>query len=261
MSLPPYCIFRRGRSPIVAAAIHQGHATRQAVRAALALDDRGQLQEEDPFTAEWAQIAKTQIIGLRSRFEVDLNRPRNKAVYQRPEDAWGLNVWREPPSAAFVAESLSEYDAFYTAIESLFRELVGQHGKVVVYDLHTYNHRREGRDAVPADVAANPEVNIGTGTMERRYWAPVVDRLMSDLRNHDFNGRRLDVRENVKFQGGEFGRWIHATFPRQVCSIAIEVKKFFMDEWSGEADLDEVERIYHALQSTLPGVAAELERP
>jgi hypothetical protein len=84
--------------------------------------------------------------------------------------------------------------------------------------------------------------------------------LISDLRAFDFNGRRLDVRENIRFQGGEFGRWIHATFPRQVCSIAIEFKKFFMDEWTGEADLDEVERIFRALQSTLPGVATELER-
>lgn len=260
MSLPPYCIFRRGRSPIVAAAIHHGHATRPAVSTALAIDDRGQMQEEDPFTGEWAQIAQTQIIGLRSRFEVDFNRPREKAVYQSPEDAWGLDVWRDPPESALVAESLQEYDAFYAATESLLRELVDEHGKVFVYDLHTYNHRRDGRDSVPADSVMNPEVNVGTGTMERRYWAPVVDRFISDLRAFNFSGRSLDVRENVKFEGGHFGSWIHATFPRQVCAIAIEFKKFFMDEWSGEADLDEVERIYQALQSTVPGIAAELVR-
>ena len=52
--MTPYCIFQRGRSPIVAAAVHQGHVTRDAVGAALALDDRGQLREEDPYTGEWA---------------------------------------------------------------------------------------------------------------------------------------------------------------------------------------------------------------
>lgn len=260
MSLPPYCIFRRGRSPVVAAAIHQGHATRHAVGAALAIDDRGQLQEEDPFTAEWAQIAQTQIIGLRSRFEVDFNRPREKAVYQQPEDAWGLDLWREPPNPSLVAESLAEYDEFYGAVEALLRELITEHGKLIVYDLHTYNHRRAGRDCAPADSWSNPEVNIGTGTMERRYWAPVVDRFMSELKAFDFNGRSLDVRENVKFQGGHFGRRIHATFPRQVCAIAIEFKKFFMDEWTGEANLEDVERIYQALQATVPGVTAELVR-
>ena len=59
---------------------------------------------------------------------------------------------------------------------------------------------------------------------------------------------------------GGSSAWIHETFPRQVCSIAIEFKKFFMDEWNGDADLDEVSRIYDALRSTLPGVEEELER-
>lgn len=260
MSIPPYCIFRRGRSPIVAAAVHQGHAIRDAVGSALALDDHARLREEDPYTGEWAQIAPTQIIGLRSRFEVDFNRPRDQAVYRVPEDAWGLKVWREPPSDELVDASLQEYDVFYAATERLLRELVEERGQVVVYDLHTYNHRREGANAPPADPIENPEVNIGTGTMDRAYWTPIIDRFISDLRAFDFKGRNLDVRENVKFQGGGFGRWIHATFPRQVCAIAIEFKKSFMDEWTGEPDLDEVERIFRALQSTLPGVTAELER-
>jgi N-formylglutamate amidohydrolase len=260
MSIPSYCVFRRGRGPIVAAAVHQGHATRDAVAAALALDDCTRRREEDPYTGEWAQVAHTQIIGLRSRFEVDLNRPREQAVYRLPEHAWGLNVWREAPSAELVNASLREYDEFYSATEKLLRELIEEHGRVVVYDLHTYNHRRDGASAPPADAIENPEVNIGTGTMDSAYWAPVVDRFIADLRAFDYGGRRLDVRENVKFQGGGFGRWIHATFPRRVCAISVEFKKFFMDEWTGEADLDEVERIFRALQSTLPGVTAELER-
>jgi hypothetical protein len=258
MSVIPYCIFRRGRGPIVAAAVHQGHATRDAVEAALLLGEAERLREEDPYTGEWAQIANTQLLSLRSRFEVDLNRPRDQAVYRMPEDAWGLNVWRERPSAELVDDSLQEYDAFYMATEMLLRQLVEEHGPIVVYDLHTYNHRRNGPRAPLADPSENPEVNVGTGTMDRGYWAPIVDRFISDLRAFDFTGRHLDVRENVKFRGGGFGSWIHATFPKQVCAIAIEFKKFFMDEWTGEADLDEVERIFRALQSTLPGVTAEL---
>ena len=38
-----------------------------------------------PVLAAWAR---------RSRFEVDLNRPREEAVYRVPEDCWGLDVWR-----------------------------------------------------------------------------------------------------------------------------------------------------------------------
>jgi hypothetical protein len=46
----------------------------------------------------------------------------------------------------------------------------------VVFDLHTYNHRREGPDTPPAEEVGNPEVNLGTGTMDRRKWAPIIDR-------------------------------------------------------------------------------------
>ncbi len=71
----------------------------------------------------------------------------------------------------------------------------------------------------PADEAENPQVNVGTGTMDRARWAPVVDRFIADLRAYDFPGGRLDVRENVKFRGGHFSRWVHETFPAdRVCA-------------------------------------------
>ncbi|TWU22322.1 N-formylglutamate amidohydrolase [Novipirellula galeiformis] len=260
MAITPHCIFQRGAGPIIAAAIHNGHDTRRSIERRLAIDEDEQRREEDPITGEWTQIAKTQIVGLRSRFEVDLNRPRDKAVYQRPADAWGMKVWDTPPDPKMMEASLREYDQFYADVEALLREKVAQHGRVVVYDLHTYNHRRDGVDAPPADPHANPEVNIGTGTMDREFWAPVVDGFIAALRGYDFHGRRLDVRENVKFRGGYFGEWIHTTFPKQVGSIAIEFKKFFMDEWQGDPDPYEVECIYEALESTVPAVEAALER-
>lgn len=260
VALKSHCIFRRGRGPIVAAAIHNGHDTRRSVEQHLAIDEKTQLREEDPMTGEWSQIANTQIVGLRSRFEVDLNRPRDKAVYQTPADAWGMRVWRSPLDAEMRELSLRQYDHFYRDVAELLQELIDAYGRVVVYDLHTYNHRRSGPDRPPADAASNPEVNVGTGTMDREYWSPVVDRFIEDLRAYDFHDRGLDVRENVKFQGGHFGRWIHNTFPHQACAIAIEFKKFFMDEWNGEADPEEVECIYKALQSTLPGVQRALEQ-
>lgn len=259
MALKAHCIFQRGCGPIIAAAIHHGHQTRESVQQRLAIRPLEQLREEDPFTGEWTQIANTQIVGLRSRFEVDLNRPRHKAVYQTPADAWGLDVWHTPPDQCLIEASLQQYDLFYADVEKLLREKLERHPRLVIYDLHTYNQRREGPDGPLADPQANPEVNIGTGTMDRQFWAPIVDRFISELRGYDFHGRGLDVRENVKFKGGYFGEWVHRTFPQRVCALAIEFKKFFMDEWAGTADVGEVERIYHALKSTLPGVHEALE--
>ena len=249
-----------GDGPLVATAIHAGHELRDEVAGLSALSVGDRLREEDPYTDLWTSVAPTRVIGLRSRFEVDLNRPREKAVYQQPEDAWGLEIWKSPPPAAVVERSLAQYDAFYRAMGDLLAELSERHGRFVVFDLHSYNHCRDGRNGAPADQDANPQVNIGTGTMDRARWGAVVDRFIHDLSDFDFPGGPLDVRENVKFRGGQLSRWIHETHPDSGCSIAIECKKFFMDEWSGEPDHDAVNAIRRALESTVPGVLEELSR-
>ncbi|CAN5736853.1 N-formylglutamate amidohydrolase [soil metagenome] len=241
-------------SPFVAAAIHDGHQVREELLPLFKLPEQERLREEDPFTASWATIAPTQIIGLRSRFEVDLNRPRVLAVYQRPEDAWGLEVWQAKLEPEVLDQSLELYDAFYREVRQVLSRLVEQHGYVVIYDLHTYNHKREGPAGPPADPAGNPEVNLGTANLNRELWAPVVDGFIRDLQAFDFQGRQLDVRENVKFKGGYFSKWVQEQFGDRSCTIAIEFKKFFMDEWTGEPDQQQIALIRQALQHTVPGM-------
>ena len=251
----------RGEGPLVAAAIHDGHAVREELRQLLAIDDKGRLREEDPHTGSWCTMAPTRIVGLRSRFEVDLNRPRDSAVYRTPEDAWGLQVWRDVLPDEVAARSLEEYDDFYAVLESLYSELERDHGRFVVFDLHSYNHRREGPEGPEADPEGNPQVNVGTGTIsDRALWAPVIERFMAELASFDFPRGALDVRENVRFRGGECARWTHEHFPGSACVLSIEVKKFFMDEWTGEADHAMVEAVGAALASTVPGVLQELGR-
>jgi len=247
-----------GDCPLVAAAIHAGHALRPAVAERIALDDAARLREEDPFTDRLAELLPTHFIGRRSRFEVDLNRPREHAVYNKPEDAWGLSVWHSPVTNALIAESLANYDLFYKTAHTVLHELIGRHGRVVVLDIHSYNHCRAGQGCA-ANEKENPEVNIGTGSLDRTTWGPLVDRFITDLRAFDAGGRELDVRENVKFFGGHFSKWIHAMFPGQACAIAIEFKKTFMDEWTGDLDLAKFDALSAALESTFPGILAELE--
>ena len=252
------CEIVSGHGPVVAVALHNGHAVRREVSDMLALDEEMRLREEDPFTGQWADVGQARIVATRSRFEVDLNRPRGKAVYLTPDDAWGLNVWKRPLPAGFVARSLQQYDAFYKSAFGLLTDLKPHFGHFVVLDLHSYNHQRAGPGQAPADQALNPEVNVGTGTVNRKLWGALVDRFLDDLRNFDYLGRHLDVRENVKFSGGHFSRWTHENFPESGCSLSIEFKKFFMDEWTGSPDTEQLTAIAEALGSTVPGILEEL---
>ena len=241
-----------GEGPLAAAAIHSGHDVRPEVASLLSISEQQRRREEDPYTDALIEWAPTRLIGRRSRYEVDLNRSRDQAVYLNPEQCWGADVWRKPPDSSCVERSLELHDAFYSTARSVLTHLVEKHGLVVVLDVHSYNHRRDGADAPPADTKTHPEVNVGTGTLDRDWWAPVVDRFMSALRQYNYQGRSLDVRENVKFRGGNFCRWIHETFPGSVCSLAVEFKKFFMDEWTGEADRRQLTELQAALKSTWP---------
>jgi hypothetical protein len=249
-----------GDGPLVATAIHDGNEVRDEVADLLALDEATRLREGDPFTAEWTHVASTRIVSTRSRFEVDLNRPREKAVYRTPEDAWGLKVWRDDPPNGLFQRSLAGYDRFYGEMRGLLREIEQAHGRFVVYDLHSYNHRRDGPNGPTADPEGNPQVNVGTRTMDRERWGLVVDAFIDTLRAFDFPGGPLDVRENVKFFGGNWPRWVHENFPETGVALAIEFKKFFMDEWTGEPNRELVDSIGDALRSTVPAVLSALKR-
>ncbi len=246
--------------PIIAAAIHNGHLLSEELEHLTALSAAERLREEDPFTGGWAEISSNKIIANFSRFEVDLNRPPDKSVYLVPEDAWGLDLWHSGPPEELVTQTRLKYAEFYESVRSSINHLLEQHDKIVIYDLHSYNHRRQGPEQPPADPELNPEVNIGTGTMDRKFWDPIVNRFLADMRIYNYFGRSLDVRENIKFKGGYFSRWIHENFPKQVCCLSIEFKKFFMDEWSGEPDRAQLTEIKSLLKFTTTGVLEELEK-
>ena len=255
----PILLTHRGKEPILVTAIHAGHGLRKELCGIMQLDEATRLREEDPFTDTWICIADNYILPQRSRFEVDLNRERDKAVYLSSKDAWGLPVWKSPLDKEMIKHSLDEYDAFYLQLGIFLDEMKDKYEHFAVYDLHTYNYRRGGPDAPPDDPKQNPEINIGTGTMDRNYWAPVVDSFIRQLREFNFLERQLEVHENIKFKGGYFPRWIHQHYPESACVLSIEIKKFFMDEWSGMGDPVQIQALRQALSSTLPAVKNALE--
>ncbi|MGR8978759.1 MAG: N-formylglutamate amidohydrolase [Gammaproteobacteria bacterium] len=252
-------IEERKEGPLLATAIHAGHEIRGELFSLLALDEAGRAREEDPYTDYWVKVVPSWLVPTRSRFEADLNRARDEAVYRTPEMAWGLHLWKQPPAEDMIERSLEGYDAFYQELASILDRMAKRHKRIVIFDLHAYNHRRGGPREPPADPETHPEVNIGTGSMNRKFCGHIVDRFIDDLRRFDFLGRHLDVRENVKFKGRHLAHWIHSRYPNKACVIAVEFKKFFMDEWTGVGDVEQIEAIRDALQSTLPGILEELK--
>ena len=242
-----------GSGPFVGLAVHAGHEMRCDLRSALAIDDQTRLREEDPYTEKIAALCGTHILTFRSRFEVDLNRDANEAICVQPEDCWNLRVWKENDwlTQTMYRRSLVEHTAFYEMLGPLLREVEKQEGRFLVLDCHSYNHRRAGPDQPPADPERNPEINVGTGSMDRAHWAPLVDRFMGSLQEADYLGRHLDVRENVNFRGRYLARFIHTHFPRSGCCLAIEVKKIFMDEWTGALNEAAFEALLAAFRATL----------
>lgn len=245
------------KGPIVATAIHDGHEVREELIDRFNLDGSERLREEDPFTGELAREFGNHIIGLRSRFEVDLNRNEEKAVYQKPEDAWGLKVWKKPLSEDSLYRSMEEYRRFYEETEEKLETLIDAHGYVIIYDIHSYNHRRNGPLAPGANPKENPEVNIGTSGMNKELWEPVVERFKRSIRNYEYPGGTLDVRENVKFKGGYFMNRIHERFGDRACVMSVEFKKIFMDEWSGKVFSDKLNHLKTALKQSMPVVLHE----
>lgn len=219
----------------------------------MALDDATRFREEDPYTDRLTDLGGTQIRVDRSRFEVDINRPRHQAVYLDPDAAWGYTVFSTPPSPEMVERSLRMHDDFYAGVT---RHLDGLKDGFVVLDLHSYNHRRSGPRTLPEPVEDNPDVNVGTGTVDRSRWGGLIDRFMTDLGDQRVAGHRLDVGENVKFRGGHFPSWVNRRYPERGCALAIEFKKLFMDEWTGELDTQHLGQLRTALAATVPGLRA-----
>lgn len=238
-----------GTTPLIATAVHNGHDIRPELETYLSLSERTRLREEDSHTDLFAVEFENHAIANRSRFEVDLNRPRDEAVYMTSEEAWGLELWNHPLKSGVVNESLRLYDEFYDDLTLTLDKLMSQHGGFVLYDIHSYNHRRQGPSSPPEPIYGNPVVNLGTGTLPSK-WAPVASTFLETMKSSTVSGVSIDARENVKFEGRQTAAWVHERYGASACALAIEFKKVFMNEWTDLVYDDIQQQLSSALQAT-----------
>jgi len=239
------------KEPIVCTAIHAGHSIQPWIQQNFILSESEQLRDEDPFTDYFTLGCPNRIITDVSRFQIDVNRRRNHSIYEKPEDAWGLKLREEQLTADDKEKLFQFYDSFYETTKRHLEKLLELHPNVFVYDIHSYNHRKKGANAEPDAKNENPDIILGTNNMPEK-WFPLVDSIQEKFSSQEYFNTHLDVRKNIKYPGGRFSRWLHETFPDTVCCIALEIKKIYMDEWTGLVDIQKQERLRNMLLQTFP---------
>lgn len=239
-------------SNILALAIHHGHQMPEAIDKFTGIDASVRLREEDPHTGKIAKAFANNIIVESSRFAIDLNRSAEKAVYLKPEDAWGLPVRNGEVPSKLREDLLQSYEEWYAVLRYQIDRMLAYNPFLVILDIHSYNHHRGGPDAPLDPQIENPDIILGRSNMDvNRY--PEVERLRSILDGAEFFGTKLDVRCDVKFTGGNLSRWLHYNYPGQLLSISVEFKKIFMDEWTGRLNpvsLFKLREIFYQAVST-----------
>ncbi|WP_416394895.1 N-formylglutamate amidohydrolase [Allohahella sp. A8] len=254
-------IIHRTGGPVLATAVHAGHTIREELQPYLAADDAELRREEDPLTDIWASAAPDHLICRTSRFEVDLNRSRDMALATRPENTWGKRIWRESPPQEMIERSLAQHDRFYALMRNWIEDLIRLHGKILLLDIHSYNHRRDGPYAPAASLASNPDIDLGLTELNHDRFGSLVGVFSETLSQVPCQGRNPDVRGNVRYpDGGNWPEWVFAEYGDDVCTITLEYKKFYMDEWSGHAYLPVVEDLRVGISQAIEAATQELKR-
>ncbi|NTZ42161.1 N-formylglutamate amidohydrolase [Altererythrobacter sp. SALINAS58] len=224
--------------PVMTTAIHAGHIIRKSLQPWLEIENGDRLREEDPLTDYFMAGGDTVFRANRSRFEFDLNRPAETAVTVDPDDTWGLKIWNPDMPEAEKQTSLALHAEFYRLMAERVEAMIARHGRILVLDLHSYNHRRDGAEADAAPQAGNPDIDLGATTLDKAIYGDLLDRFADGLRSRKVVGKTPDVRVNVRWEdGGNFPEWLHAEYGDAACVITLEYKKIFMDEWSHGAEV------------------------
>ena len=196
-----------GEGPVMATAIHAGHMIRQSLHPWLRLDEGGRMREEDPLTSYFLPAADTLVRANRSRFEFDLNRPPAIAVTTDPEDIWGLEVWDRALPEEERQRSLALHAAFYDRMAERVEAMIERHGRIVVFDIHSYNHRRDGAEATPASADENPDIDLGATTLNKAIYGELLDAFGEGLRSKDVRGKTAR-------RAGQYSLGRRGQFPR-----------------------------------------------
>ncbi len=237
-------------APYICGAVHDGHQFRKSLWDNCLHTEYDRWYEEDPCTKEMVQSHPIVIAGCDSRFEYDLNRAPDGAIYT---DAWGKQLWREPISAEEYDHSLAKHEAFYEVVHALVSKIEEKYGKALVFDMHSYNWKRWDREV--------PTWNLGTANINNERFGELAASWSRKLGSMDLpNGIKSTSGINDTFQGnGFFLKYITTSFENTLV-LATEIAKVYCDEYSGIIYPEVVRSVEAQLTELIPLQLKEFER-
>lgn len=233
--------------PYVCAAVHNGHQFRKNLWDKCLHSEYDRWYEEDPMTKKMISSHPIVIAGRDSRFEYDLNRDPDNAIY---DDAWGKQLWKEPLTDQEKSDSLQKHQNFYKVVYALIKTLELKFGCSIVYDVHSYNWKRWDREV--------PTWNLGTSNIDNDKYKKTVEAWRKQLAKVKLpHNIPTTAKINDTFQGnGYFLKFITTNFHNTLV-LATEVAKIYCDEEGQVIYPEVVEAIKKGLKQQLPEHASD----
>jgi N-formylglutamate amidohydrolase len=222
-------------------AVHDGHQFRKELWDNCLHTQYDRWFEEDPATKEMVKTQPIIIAGMDSRFEYDLNRAPETAIYN---DAWGKQLWKNPLPENQKEKSLQKHANFYKVVHALIAKLEAKFGVCVVYDMHSYNWKRWTREV--------PTWNLGTSNVDNSRFGNEIESWRAILENTPLpNGIKSTSKINDTFKGnGYFLKYITQNFNNTLV-LATEIAKVYCNELSQTMFPEVVDAVEQHLKTEL----------
>ncbi|MBT8274417.1 MAG: N-formylglutamate amidohydrolase [Bacteroidia bacterium] len=226
----------------VCGAVHDGHHFRKELWDNCMHSGYDRWYEEDPETKNMVISHPIVLAGCDSRFEYDLNRPPEEAVF---ETAWGKQLWKTPLDEGMKSKSLQKHINFYRIVQALISKIESKFGICIVYDMHSYNWKRWDREV--------PTWNLGTSNVDNDRFGEDVELWRASLSEIKLpNGIKSDAAINNTFFGnGYFLKYITNNF-KNTLVLATEIAKVYCDEYSRIIFPEVVSAVEEQLRYRLP---------
>lgn len=228
--------------PYLCTAIHDGHQFRKELWNNCLHTAYDRWYEEDPETKNMIASHPIVLAGCDSRFEYDLNRAPEDAVF---ETAWGKQLWKSPLPENQKQRSLAKHNAFYDVVHALIETIESKFGVAIVYDMHSYNWKRWDREV--------PTWNLGTSNVDNVRFGEDIEAWRRSLSEFELpnNIKSTALINDTFFGNGYFLKFITNSF-KNTLVLATEIAKVYCDEYEQVNYPEVVKSVETQLKDRLP---------